>query len=134
MILNTVMIANLKNISHIIVYKKKVNDLFSTKRIRRRKYWLFGEKYETTIWLLDNKIKLYRQEVLQLLGDDCEMEYDTVYYKPRVEIYFNSGDKTTLYFMDDEDAKEYVDNLIDEMKKEKYPIKRNLIYGKMRRS
>lgn len=123
MILKTVMIANLKNISHIIVYKKKVNDLFSTKRVKCRKYWLFGKKYETTIWLLDNKLKLCRQEVLEILGDDCSMEYDTVYYKPSVEIYFNSGDKTTLFFMDDEDAKEYVDNLIDEMKNKNIPLK-----------
>lgn len=43
MILKTVMIANLKNISHIIVYKKKVNNLFSTKRVKRRKYWIFGK-------------------------------------------------------------------------------------------
>ena len=117
------MIANLKNISHIIVYKKKVNDLFSTKRIKRRKYWLFGKKYETTIWLLDNKLKLCRQEVLETLGNDCSMEYDTVYYKPNVEIYFNCGDKTTIYFMDDEDAKEYVDNLIEEMKNKNIPLK-----------
>lgn len=117
------MIANLKNISHIIVYKKKVNDLFSAKRIKCRKYWLFGKKYETTIWLLGDEIKLCRQEVLEILGDDCAMEYDTVYYKPKVEIYFNSGDKTTLYFMDDEDAKEYAENLINEMKKENIPLK-----------